>query len=198
MIRLRDLVHTDLFYDLIQHDEIIIYETKDKFYKKLCRKFLSKKIEICCFNNDLLKRRLLFDLILPDLPVGIYFGYVLTNNDKLLSCIDYIDNIKYDLLEQKVNRLIYLNKITVFIKGSLENQKSESFDLSLTILNQMNYNFEDIVFYNVLLNERLQNYVIDMCRCNKFPVIYIDGTFIGELDLMEEVYLSNRLKKIIK
>ncbi|EQB59881.1 hypothetical protein NAPIS_ORF02578 [Vairimorpha apis BRL 01] len=167
-----ELNQNDFFYELCENDEVLVYEEEDKFYKRFCSCLSDSVVKICVKNMETLKNRLLYDLNVFDLPFAIYYSNVITKHHKIQKEVNRIDLIKYDLLERKVNKIIYLNNVAIFLEG----RPGETDEETTKIIEQ----FESIpyVYYNVLLNNRLRNYVTDMTKCNTFPQIYINGNYI--------------------
>lgn len=169
-----ELDQNDFFYDLCENDEVLVYEEEDKFYKRFCTCLSDQVVKICVKDKETLKNRLLYDLNVYDIPFAIYYSHVITKNHKIQKEINRIDLIKYDELERKVHKLVYLNNIAIFMEG----KPGETNEKTAEIIDT--FGIEPFVYYNVLLNPRLRNYVADMTKCSTFPQVFIDGNFIKD------------------
>ncbi|EEQ82304.1 hypothetical protein NCER_100999 [Vairimorpha ceranae BRL01] len=193
MIFMRDVDPSSEFYELMEKDEIIIFEDHSRTLSKMCRYMSEETCKICVKNFPLLKRRLMFDFNINTLPVAFYYSHMILSTDNIKKCINEVNQIKYDLLEQKVLRLINRNIIQLFIEG-VDSERSK---VLFKLFSNLDIKGKSFGYYDTLLNKRIRNYICDTFKCKKLPIIFIDGDFIGTLEVFQELVVQKKIDQIL-
>ncbi|WUR03737.1 monothiol glutaredoxin [Vairimorpha necatrix] len=198
MYLIPELDQEEDFYDLLEKDEIIIYEDQSRSFTKMTRYMSENAYKICVRSFPLLKRRLMFDLNIPILPVAIYYRHMILPNEPIKKLIHEINSLKYELLETRVNNMISKNQIHIFIEGTPKDTEFERTNHLMSIINKLNMTNISFGYYNCLLNRRLSNYICDFVNSRKLPFIFIDGQCLGTLEVFEEMFVQKKISHILK
>lgn len=100
-----------------------------------------------------------------------------------------------DEVMDEIKDLIYTNKILIFIKGNRNKPLCNFSANALRILGQFEIKFHTV---NVLKKPELAKYIKIYSNWPTIPQIYIDGEFIGGLDILEELNKTSELKEILE
>lgn len=184
-----ELDQNEFLYELCEHDEVLVYKDEsDPTYKKLVSCLSESVVKVCVKEMDTLKNIIMNDLCVSEIPFAIYCGHIITKQHKIQKEIERIDLIKNNELERKVQKIICLNNIAIFMEGKPNTTNSQTLEM-LELFKNTSYKY-----YNVLLNDRLRSKVIEMTRYFNFPQIFINGNFIGGI---EEVYRLHQSGELI-
>lgn len=172
-----ELDQNEFLYELCEHDEVIVYKDEnDPTYKKLISCFSKSAVKVCVKDMDTLKNIIMNDLCVSEIPFAIYCGHIITKHHKIQKEIERIDFFKESILERKIQKIICLNDIAIFMEGKPETTNEQTLEM-LKIFKNISY-----AYYNVLLNERLKLKVIDMTGYFNFPQIFINSNFVGGVE----------------
>ena len=99
------------------------------------------------------------------------------------------DNIK-NLIKNEIDH----NEVCLFMKGTPDAPQC-GFSLAVSnILKILNVNFKGI---NVLENDELREGIKKFSEWPTIPQLYIKGEFVGGCDIVQEIYETKELHKIL-
>ena len=96
---------------------------------------------------------------------------------------------------KKIETIIKVNKCVLFIKGTLNTPKSKASQKLADILAP--YNYHNIRSYNVLEDDKVRQWVKFYSKWPAFPQVYIEGTFIGGIDVVTGLIKDNKFDDIM-
>ncbi len=98
-------------------------------------------------------------------------------------------------LTKKIEKLISENPVFVFMKGEKDEPMCGFSALVVNIMKQMNQDYEA---YNILEDPEMRQGIKEYTDWPTIPQIFINGEFIGGSDILQEMFLSGDLEKLIK
>ena len=93
-----------------------------------------------------------------------------------------------------INDVIRTNKIVVFMKGDKIFPRCGFSATVVNILEELNVEFLDI---DVLSDDALRQAIKEYSNWPTLPQLYINNEFIGGCDIVQELYYSGELLKLI-
>lgn len=103
-------------------------------------------------------------------------------------------NLENDIFYE-IKKLIQKNKVLIFIKGSRNEPKCSFSAKALKIFNQFEIEFNTI---NILEKSNIGKSIKIYSNWPTIPQIYINGEFIGGIDILEELNRTSQLKEILE
>ena len=98
-------------------------------------------------------------------------------------------------LTQKIEKLISENSVFVFMKGEKDEPMCGFSALVVNIMKQMN---QDYGAYNILEDPEMRQGIKEYTDWPTIPQVFIHGEFIGGSDILQEMYLSGDLEKLLQ
>lgn len=183
-----ELDQNEFLYELCEHDEVIVYkDDSDPTFKKFISCLSESVVKVCVKDMETLKNIIMNDLCVSELPFAIYCGHIITKQHKIQKEIERINYMKNSILERKIQKIICLNNIAIFMEGKPDMTNEKTLEMLKIFVNK------PYAYYNVLLNERIRYRIIEMTGCITFPQVFIDGTFVGGIDEIYNLQRSGNL-----
>ncbi len=95
----------------------------------------------------------------------------------------------------KIQQDIAENKVVLYMKGSKEFPMCGFSATVCNILEQLNIEYKD---FNVLESEELREGIKEYTKWPTIPQLYVNGEFIGGCDIVNSLYQSGELEKLLK
>jgi monothiol glutaredoxin len=93
-----------------------------------------------------------------------------------------------------INELIENNRIVVFMKGTKNFPQCSFSARTVDILKKSGVDFKDV---NVLADPAIRQSLKEFSNWPTIPQVYIDGKFIGGSDILQEMFESGELQKLL-
>nr|YP_009565068.1 hypothetical protein [Gelidium galapagense]QBA96419.1 hypothetical protein [Gelidium galapagense] len=94
-----------------------------------------------------------------------------------------------------IDNIINNYAIVIFIKGEASNPKCIYSIKAIDILNELNVPYEAI---NILCSPGMKDELKTYSNWPTIPQVYIDGEFIGGVDIITEMYYKKELQEILE
>jgi len=99
-----------------------------------------------------------------------------------------------DDIQNSIREAVGSNRVVLFMKGT-KNFPQDGFSArAVEILKQCRTDFKDV---NVLANPGLSQGIKDFSGWPTIPQVYVDGKFIGGLDILAEMFNSGELRRLL-
>lgn len=98
------------------------------------------------------------------------------------------------MTKEEIKELVENNKVVLFMKGEPIAPACGFSQRAVQILNACQTDFE---FRNVLADDELRQNVKEFSDWPTIPQLYINGEFIGGVDIMMEMYKDNSLRETL-
>lgn len=95
----------------------------------------------------------------------------------------------------KIGETVKENKIVLFIKGTPEQPQCGFSAQVLAAFQNLKVPF---AYSNVLADETIRQGVKDFSNWPTIPQVYIDGEFVGGNDIVQQLYASGELEKMVQ
>ena len=101
----------------------------------------------------------------------------------------------HDTVKSKIENLIDKHDVVLFMKGTSKMPQCGFSSRVAGILNYLQVNFKDI---NVLEDDNFRQGIKDFTDWPTIPQLYIKKEFIGGCDIIQEMYKSGELAKVLE
>ena len=98
-------------------------------------------------------------------------------------------------LMNKIAETVKENKIVLFIKGTPEQPMCGFSAQTLAAFQNLKVPF---AYSNVLDDENIRQGIKDFSNWPTIPQVYIDGEFVGGNDIIQQLYASGELEKMVQ
>lgn len=98
------------------------------------------------------------------------------------------------MTKEEIDKLVTDNKVVLFIKGEPTAPQCGFSQRAVAILNALQ---TDFVHKNVLEDDNLRQNVKEYSNWPTIPQLYVDGEFLGGVDIMMEMYKDNSLREAL-
>lgn len=96
---------------------------------------------------------------------------------------------------KRIEDLIKNNHIFIFMKGEPDAPMCGFSALAVNILKNLKVPFQS---FDVLKDSEMRQAIKDYTDWPTIPQVFIDGNFVGGSDILEELYKSGELKKMLQ
>lgn len=97
-------------------------------------------------------------------------------------------------IKQTIQDTIDSNRIVLFMKGTRNFPQCGFSARALDILKRLDVDFKDV---NVLSDPVIRQGIKDFSNWPTIPQVYIDGKFVGGSDILNEMFESGELQKLV-
>ena len=94
----------------------------------------------------------------------------------------------------RIESLLAANRVVLFMKGTKNFPQCGFSARAVEILKKCGAEFKDV---NVLADPAIRQGVKDFSSWPTIPQVYIDGKFVGGSDILNEMYASGELQKLL-
>ncbi|MSR86052.1 Grx4 family monothiol glutaredoxin [Candidatus Woesearchaeota archaeon] len=98
-------------------------------------------------------------------------------------------------IKKRIEDMIHKNKIFIFMKGSPD---APECGFSMKVANILKDLHVEFGYFNIFEDEEIRQGVKEYANWPTIPQVYINGKFVGGADIMEQLYNSGKLKKLIE
>lgn len=98
------------------------------------------------------------------------------------------------MTREEIEKLVTENKVVLFMKGEPNSPQCGFSQRAVQILRACQ---TDFISKNVLADEQLRQNVKEYSDWPTIPQLYINGEFIGGVDIMMEMYKDNSLRETL-
>ncbi|KAI5169982.1 hypothetical protein PAEPH01_1148 [Pancytospora epiphaga] len=175
--------------ELSEHTYVILYTEMDSRFDKLIAYTDDDCYLIDINGNDHLYKEIMdaYDNIL-ELPALLYRGSPVSADMDVSEELNRIDSENIKKTGDFVSGFLQPVGITVFIKGTIVKPYCKFTKQLVSIFTE--FGFKNVKDFNILTDNKLRYYIKILNKWPSFPMIYINGKFIGGLDsfksLLEE------------
>lgn len=97
-------------------------------------------------------------------------------------------------LKEKIDQLIKQHRVFLFMKGDKGAPQCTFSSVADGIMQRVG---TDYATYNVLEDSEMRKAIKEYSNWPTLPQLYVDGKFVGGSDIMQELYETGELQKII-
>lgn len=97
--------------------------------------------------------------------------------------------------KEKIEQLIKAHRIVLFMKGEPDAPACTFSSVAAAILNHLNIEYGS---FNVLEDPEIRQGIKEYSDWPTIPQLYIDGRFVGGSDILQELYHSGELKRMVQ
>ncbi len=165
---------------------ILAFEHKNSQYIQMEEVVPEESVLIDLSVSSELKNEFMDEFKLTSLPVIIYKGSPIYSVDNFASRVEVI-NLSYykEFLTEFINKA----KFAIFMKGTPQNPYCK---YSKTLMRLLGENkIENFVTENIFEDEDMRNSLKSIVGWQTYPMVFVDGEFIGGLDLFEKYLGTN-------
>ncbi|KAL6122597.1 hypothetical protein NUSPORA_00365 [Nucleospora cyclopteri] len=176
-----------VFDDLLKSPFILAFSEKNKDFDKL------NTISSDCLHVDLsvskdLKMSFMEELGLKRLPVVIYKRKAIYAEDNFEK---KFDEININFYKNFVDSFTSKAKYAVFIKGTIENPYCKYTKQLVSLLKE--FKITDVVDFDIFTDEDMRYYLKQINSWETYPMIYVNGNFLGGLDVFKRYVETEKL-----
>ncbi|HLG26046.1 MAG TPA: Grx4 family monothiol glutaredoxin [Candidatus Gracilibacteria bacterium] len=95
---------------------------------------------------------------------------------------------------KKIEQLINGSRIFIFMKGEPDQPMCGFSALAIAVLKRLKVEFDSC---NVLTDPQMRQGIKEYSNWPTIPQVYVDGKFIGGSDILQELYQSGELQKMV-
>jgi len=99
-----------------------------------------------------------------------------------------------DDIQSQITQMIATSKVFIFMKGSPSIPQCGFSMRAIDILKKLGTEFQH---FDVLTDEHIRQGIKEYSDWPTIPQLYIDAKFVGGCDIIETMYTSGELKKLI-
>ena len=96
---------------------------------------------------------------------------------------------------EKIEKAIKSSKVVMFVKGAPNAPMCGFSKAVMELFQKMNVPFETV---DILSNPDIRASLPEYSRWPTFPQVFIDGKLVGGNDIVQELYQSGELQKLLK
>ncbi|WUR03661.1 glutaredoxin-3 (GRX3) [Vairimorpha necatrix] len=159
----------------------IDYSNKVLFYENELPHEIDDNIKLINVRNQEFKEIVMEKYKLNSIPALMYYKQVVYLDKENLQDLKLN---KDNLLRNEITRIINSAKIVLFMKGEIENPYCQFSRKVVSILKKAGVNLEDVVYYDILMNEEVREKLKEMNDWPTFPQMFVNGEFIGGCDIL--------------
>lgn len=158
---------------------------------------LSKYIDAsstCCIDlstSPALHSELQSQFAFTRLPALIYRGTPVYCSDHVETDLDRVDRSNIDRINQFLDSFLLKEGVTLFIKGTIEKPYCKYTKQLLLLLSEQR--ITSLKDFDILADDEMRYYLKEINSHATFPMIYINGRFVGGLDSFKELIASGKL-----
>ncbi|ORD94649.1 GLRX4 [Enterospora canceri] len=172
------------FEKLLQENEFVLfYDEKNNEYNVLLEHITGDYIEVDLGLSDILKSFFEERYKNKKLPILFYSGVVLDNSKEIEGQIARIF----------ISNLIKKKKYVFIMKGTVEKPYCKYSKELLKICKENDISETEICGFDIFTNDSLRESLKRLNNWSTYPMIYIDGLFIGGLDKFKEKISESKL-----
>jgi monothiol glutaredoxin len=97
-------------------------------------------------------------------------------------------------IQQSIKETVESNRVVLFMKGSKTFPQCGFSARAVEILKKCGVEFKDV---NVLTDPGLRQGIKDYSQWPTIPQVYVDGKFLGGSDILNEMFQSGELQKVL-
>lgn len=97
-------------------------------------------------------------------------------------------------IQQSIKETVESNRVVLFMKGSKTFPQCGFSARAVEILKKCGVEFKDV---NVLTDPSLRQGIKDYSQWPTIPQVYVDGKFLGGSDILNEMFQSGELQKVL-
>jgi len=98
--------------------------------------------------------------------------------------------------QERIRKQVTENKVVLYMKGTPEAPQCGFSAAAVQILEACGV--EEVATVNVLADADIRQGIKEFSNWPTIPQLYVDGKFIGDADIMREIYQTGELKKIFE
>merc|ERR1712131_130288 len=177
----------DLFEDLAKSEFILAYTDKDKSFEELHEK-VEDAVLLDLSVNDILKEKFMQKFQVKSLPVVVYKSQPIYCSDDFIARFDQLnENFYREFLKEFTTK----KKYAIVIKGTIEQPYCRFTKQLIKLLQRLN--ITDVNEINILEDDLMREYLKKILNWNTYPMVWVDGKFIGGLDKFVEFTEQDQL-----
>ena len=97
--------------------------------------------------------------------------------------------------QQRIDEIVKGHKVVLFMKGTAQFPQCGFSGRAVQVLKACGVN--DLTTVNVLEDEGIRQGIKDYANWPTLPQVYIDGKFVGGSDILNEMFASGELQKLL-
>lgn len=159
---------------------LVVYTEEDEEFKKLS---LFTDDNCACINisgNEILTKMFADTYGVHTYPALIYRGVLVKDNTSVTSCLDEIDASQMKHTREFLQDFVQPKGLSVIIKGTPEKPYCKYAKQLMKAINSAR--IQNIKSFNIFDDANLRYYLKKVNNWNTYPMIFLDGIFIGGLD----------------
>lgn len=180
----------DYLENLKSQEKILLFEAKDDIYEDCAELLDYPFIEVDLSISTELKEVVMKYFDIKKLPTIIFKGISISDNFQ-----KEIQKIKMEEINTWVCNFVDPSKVTLFIKGSPENPKCGFTRTLIEILKDEGVTEDGIKYFDILNDENVRSGLKMLNGWPTYPQVYLEGEFIGGLDLVKKLKENGKLKE---
>jgi monothiol glutaredoxin len=98
-------------------------------------------------------------------------------------------------VQQRIDQLVKNNRVVLFMKGTAQFPMCGFSGRAIQVLKACGVN--DLKTVNVLEDEEIRQGIKDYANWPTIPQLYVNGEFVGGLDIMMEMYQAGELQQAL-
>ena len=100
-----------------------------------------------------------------------------------------------DEIQESIKNIVEGNDVVLFMKGTKESPQCGFSNAVVNTSSFMNVSYKDV---NILENSNLREEIKSFTDWPTIPQLYVKGEFIGGCDIVQDMYKSGELSKVLK
>lgn len=185
-----------LLNELRQYTSIVFFEQNNEDVQKFIQSIPGESG--CCIDVSVspdLRDAVINAYKIDKFPVLVYRGKSIYETENIYDKIDAIE--KQNILSAKdfLDSFVLKKGVTIFIKGTIENPYCKFSKQLLACMTEAS--ISDVKCFNIFTNDHLRHYMKIINDWPTFPMIYINGTFIGGLDVFKELVNNGKVNEML-
>jgi monothiol glutaredoxin len=189
----------EVLENIKDNDKIIAYDREDERYIEMCNKTSDDFLLVNLSISDNLRRMFMDKYRVRELPVSIvgkiniYYSPAFADTYKAACCAEKEASIEI------AKALIKNNRLMIFVKGTPDHPQCGFTDKLVKILEGEGLKWgTDYMSYNVLSNNHVREELKRYSNWPTYPQVYVEGTFIGGLDILRKCKERGELRSVLK
>ncbi|TPX34859.1 hypothetical protein SmJEL517_g02636 [Synchytrium microbalum] len=111
-----------------------------------------------------------------------------------LAAVDGVAPLTGEALEKRLNELVNSHPVMLFMKGTPQQPRCGFSRQLVELLNSLETPYGS---FNILADENIRNGLKEFSKWPTFPQLYVNGEFIGGLDVVKEMVDANELQAML-
>lgn len=187
------MTHNELTKKLSKYTYVVFYEEESQAVENL---LMHTDDNCSCVDVSVsyeLKKLVCESFQILELPAMLYRDGLVYPKDDIPSRLDQIDAENIKATEEFLSAFVLTNGVTVFIKGTIKEPYCKFTKQLVALMNEIG--LRNVKDFNIFTDEKLRFYMKKVNSWETFPMIYIDGKFVGGLDSFKALMRESAIEE---